>query len=205
MPKTDGYKTRLRIIQAAETLFAEKGFNGTSIDMIARAAGVNKGLIYYHFKNKQDIMISIFKNVISELEDRVIRPSVNSDAVNITESLQKKIRAEIEYLKNRKKIITLLLMEGIKSGGSSDFLFQCAEIVARIEHQHGGKAKAGAKAPDHVPDTHYLLHEFFTRFIPVITFIVMQDKWCEYFNCAKEKALDYFLESFSQTHLKEHL
>ena len=56
MPKTDGYKTRQKILQEAEDLFSEKGFNGTSIDMIAKAAGINKGLIYYHFKNKHDIL-----------------------------------------------------------------------------------------------------------------------------------------------------
>ncbi len=203
MPKTDGYKTRQKILQEAEDLFSEKGFNGTSIDMIAKAAGINKGLIYYHFKNKHDIMLSIFQTVISELEDMVMRPSVSSDSAELTESLQEKIRTEIEYLRNRKKIITLLLMEGIKSGGNSDFLFQCAEIVARIEHQLGGKTKV--KTQDNGQDTHYLLHEFFTGFIPVVTFIAMQDKWCSYFNCTKEEAFEYFIESFTRTHLKEHL
>ena len=203
MPQTDGYKTRLRILQEAEALFAEKGFNGTSIDMIAQAAGINKGLIYYHFKNKRDIMVSIFQNVIAELEDMVIRPAANSDTSESIESLQEKIRMEINYLRDRKKIITLLLMEGIKSDGNSDFLFQCAEIVARIEHQLGGKSKM--KEQGHVQDTHYLLHEFFTGFIPVVTFIIMQDKWCSYFNCTKDEAFDYFIESFSNTHLKDHL
>ena len=71
MPKTDGYKTRAKILVVAENLFAKKGFNGTCIDMIAKAAKVNKGLIYYHFKDKEDIVLSIFQNIINEIGDNV--------------------------------------------------------------------------------------------------------------------------------------
>ncbi len=202
MPKTDGYKTRQRILQESETLFAEKGFNGTSIDVIAKAAGVNKGLIYYHFKNKQDIMMSIFQNIIDELEETVHQTLPDLASIENVDSLQQKIRAEIQYLENRKTILSILLMEAIKADGNSDFLFRCAEIVARIDLKTGDAAMV--PADDQKQDIRYLLHEFFTGFMPVVSFVVMQDKWCRYFNCKKDEAMDYFLESFAKTHLKEH-
>jgi AcrR family transcriptional regulator len=203
MPKTDGYKTRQRILQESETLFAEKGFNGTSIDLIAKAAGVNKGLIYYHFKNKQDIMMSIFQNIITELEESVRQTVPGSVSMDNLDSLQQKIRMEIQYLENRKKILSILLMEALKADGHSDFLFRCAEIVARIELKTGNAAMV--PADNQKQDLRYLLHEFFTGFMPVVAFVVMQDKWCSYFDCKKDKAMDYFLDSFARTHLKEHL
>ena len=56
-------KNRIRII--AETLFAEKGFSATGIDEIARNAGITKSVIYYHYKNKDSILESIFQNFLS--------------------------------------------------------------------------------------------------------------------------------------------
>ena len=50
-----GEERRRSIIKAARPLFAEKGFHGTSIREIARAAGVSEALIYKHFTGKEAI------------------------------------------------------------------------------------------------------------------------------------------------------
>ncbi|MDN5562898.1 MAG: TetR/AcrR family transcriptional regulator [Luteococcus sp.] len=55
-------ETRRRIIQAASELFAEQGYTGTSMDQIAKSAGVSKGTIFYNYKNKADL----FEHLISE-------------------------------------------------------------------------------------------------------------------------------------------
>jgi AcrR family transcriptional regulator len=48
--------TRQAIMQAAVKLFSEKGFEKTSIEELARAAGIGKGTIYSYFQNKTDIL-----------------------------------------------------------------------------------------------------------------------------------------------------
>ncbi|MDY6795488.1 MAG: helix-turn-helix domain-containing protein [Actinomycetota bacterium] len=50
-----GEKRKRSIIKAARPLFAEKGFHGTSVREIAKAAGVSEALIYKHFTGKEDI------------------------------------------------------------------------------------------------------------------------------------------------------
>ncbi|MBZ4670859.1 MAG: TetR-like transcriptional regulator [Oscillospiraceae bacterium] len=45
-----------RILNAAVELFSKKGFDGARVNEIAEAAKVNKALIYYYFKNKEDIL-----------------------------------------------------------------------------------------------------------------------------------------------------
>jgi len=50
---------RQRIMQAATELFAAHGFHGTSVDAIAAALGVTKPFIYYHFKDKAEILTAI--------------------------------------------------------------------------------------------------------------------------------------------------
>ncbi|HKT55961.1 MAG TPA: TetR/AcrR family transcriptional regulator, partial [Microbacterium sp.] len=54
--KVDPVRTRARILDAAEGLFARLGFDGTSTTRIARAAGVPKGLLFYYFPAKPDIL-----------------------------------------------------------------------------------------------------------------------------------------------------
>ena len=49
------------IIKAAESLFAEKGYNGTSMNDIVEASGQSKGAIYNHFKNKEQLFLSLLK------------------------------------------------------------------------------------------------------------------------------------------------
>jgi AcrR family transcriptional regulator len=205
MPKKDGYKTKEKILRVAEQLFAEKGFNGTSIDKIAKTAGVNKGLIYYHFKDKKDIVVSIFKEIINEIDQsvRLSVPETDSEPENL--QLQEKIKAEIEYCRHRQKIISVMMMEALKADGNASFLFQCAEMVIQQEMDGIRKKMQGADPLNPEDRVRYLLHEFFTGFVPIISFVSLQEKWCEYFDCDRDKALDYFIESFTQTHLKGHL
>ena len=48
------------ILEAAMMVFCEKGYNHSSIDDIAKEAGISKGGIYWHFKNKDDLVKSLF-------------------------------------------------------------------------------------------------------------------------------------------------
>jgi AcrR family transcriptional regulator len=50
---------RERIMDAATKLFATQGFHGTSVDSIAGALGVTKPFVYYHFKDKAEILTAI--------------------------------------------------------------------------------------------------------------------------------------------------
>ena len=51
--------TRQQITEAAARLFAERGFDATSIDEIAELADVAKGTFYYHFESKEDVVIEL--------------------------------------------------------------------------------------------------------------------------------------------------
>jgi AcrR family transcriptional regulator len=57
-----GPPARERILEAAERLFAERGFDRTSTARIAAAAGVPHGLIFYHFKTKMDLLLAVVRD-----------------------------------------------------------------------------------------------------------------------------------------------
>jgi len=53
-------RTRERILAAATEVFARRGFHGSRVADIAEQAGIAYGLVYHHFRNKDDILAAIF-------------------------------------------------------------------------------------------------------------------------------------------------
>lgn len=58
---------RERILRAATKVFARKGFYATKVSEVAKAAGVADGTIYLYFKNKDDLLVSLFEDRIDRL------------------------------------------------------------------------------------------------------------------------------------------
>ena len=52
--KEEAQQTRCNLLAAALTVFYHRGVAHTSLDEIAKAAGVTRGALYWHFKNKED-------------------------------------------------------------------------------------------------------------------------------------------------------
>jgi AcrR family transcriptional regulator len=56
-------ETANRILHQAMRIFLEKGYHGTSIDDITRAAKLTKGALYWHFRSKEDLLKRIVGGV----------------------------------------------------------------------------------------------------------------------------------------------
>ncbi|WP_417762480.1 TetR/AcrR family transcriptional regulator [Shewanella sp.] len=65
-------KTRDRIIQASLQLFNEHGERSTTTNHIAAHLGISPGNLYYHFRNKEDIILSIFQQYEQHLESAFV-------------------------------------------------------------------------------------------------------------------------------------
>lgn len=65
--------TRDRIVEEALSLFAQKGYKGTSVKNIADAVGIKDSSLYKHYKSKQEILDTI----IQTIEDRIMEMSQN--------------------------------------------------------------------------------------------------------------------------------
>lgn len=73
--------TKSKILDAADKLFAENGFDGTSIREIAKAAEVNIAAINYHFKNKQTLYWEVSLKSQYWLEENIERLAQQSSSV----------------------------------------------------------------------------------------------------------------------------
>ncbi|MFH1437426.1 MAG: TetR/AcrR family transcriptional regulator [Pseudomonadota bacterium] len=94
MKKSDAKKEkkRQRILSSAVRVFSKKGFYSTSIKEIARAASVADGTIYLYFKNKDDILISIFndrfRKLNAKMDEIADQPLESSEKIRMIINLQ---------------------------------------------------------------------------------------------------------------------
>jgi AcrR family transcriptional regulator len=63
--------TRERILAAAVDLFAEHGFEATSLQQIADVLPVTKAALYYHFRSKDDLLAALVEPIFADLETRL--------------------------------------------------------------------------------------------------------------------------------------
>lgn len=66
--KTDFNEKQIQILRVAEKLFAEKGFDGTSIRDIAKEAKINVAMVSYYFGSKEQLLESIILNRITDIK-----------------------------------------------------------------------------------------------------------------------------------------
>ncbi|MCL7999497.1 TetR/AcrR family transcriptional regulator [Brucella sp. 21LCYQ03] len=70
--RADGRENRLRLIEAAEAIFADEGFD-VPLDAIAKSAGVSRMTFYRHFQDREALCFAIFERNIVKLEDMATR------------------------------------------------------------------------------------------------------------------------------------
>jgi len=80
-------KSRNLIITKAMEVFAEHGYYKSSIEMIAKAAGISKGLIYNYFKSKDELLESVFMDGFSYFDEIVKLDQAEISAYNKLEKI----------------------------------------------------------------------------------------------------------------------
>lgn len=105
------------IAQAAIDVFLEKGYDGASMDLIAKRAGISKGGIYHHFANKDEILYAA--NMMFSEQNRIIsiRAKEHPDAA---EGLKLYIREYITYWLTRKKALAFVFLTFTKAIQSAE-------------------------------------------------------------------------------------
>ena len=92
-----GEKSRRELTEIAIDCFSRFGYQGTSVDRIAKAAGVTKGAIYYHFRDKEDLLTAAVADRVQEFERRVQRSCEGLDAPS---ALRRIARVCVEHAKS---------------------------------------------------------------------------------------------------------
>ena len=115
----DAEEAREAILNAAEAVFAEHGFDGARIDAIAASAGYNKSLIFQYFDDKLGLYTEVNKRIdrdMSKLETRILTPlladeTIASNAHRFRTFLETAIGALFDYLLEHPHLIRIILWE----------------------------------------------------------------------------------------------
>lgn len=187
---------RERILKTAVKIFAEKSYEGSRIDEIAREANVPKSLIYYHFKSKEDIFRVLVDDFISEYLGLI------SDTAE--ESHQEKAAVLPNRMKNRyyefgqknEDLVRVILIDSLKKTQEKPVLFQLVDAMT-------------AKEAELKKDTDYdvqerRIAEFFTSFIPNYAYICFADSWTQYFGLDRKRFDQLYLKVYEETHGAYH-
>jgi len=92
--------------------FARHGYQATSIDRIAKAAGLTKGALYYHFKDKEELLFAAVKKRVGQFERRVVTDTANDDAPAALRHLAR-ICFEHATKSNHRRLIVTLMIEAL--------------------------------------------------------------------------------------------
>jgi len=67
--------TRRSLLDSARALFATAGFQATLTEEIVRNAGLTRGALYHHFRDKEDLFLAVFEEVAGEVEQSLVHRS----------------------------------------------------------------------------------------------------------------------------------
>lgn len=99
-------EARKRLLEAAERLFAEKGYAATRVHEITEAAGVNKALLYYYFEDKRAVYVALVEEGIAAL-DAMMRETLGA-AGSYTERLRGFIRGHELLIAKRPNLLRMI-------------------------------------------------------------------------------------------------
>ncbi|HMC83468.1 MAG TPA: helix-turn-helix domain-containing protein, partial [Candidatus Polarisedimenticolia bacterium] len=106
--------TREALLDAATELFARRGFDGASVELIARKAGVNKAMINYHFRGKKGLYDAILAATFAPAGERLkeIRGSSREADVRLREFID----LFVETVAGRPHLPAMILREVLAGG-----------------------------------------------------------------------------------------
>ena len=120
---------RAAIVAAALDEFVARGFTATRLDDVAKAAGVAKGTIYLHFKDKEALFEELVRTAIVPVVARITTPPPAIGSIR--DALEMFANTFIEEVANTRRadIIRLIVAEGPRFPAVADFYYR--EVVSR--------------------------------------------------------------------------
>jgi AcrR family transcriptional regulator len=107
----DADRSRRLILAAARSEFAENGLTGTRLDSVAQAAGVDKRLIYYYFKSKENLFLEVLIDAMKHIRSEETKLKLLE--LEPVEAVRTLIRFSWEYYLANPEFIRLINTENL--------------------------------------------------------------------------------------------
>ncbi|MCW8922550.1 MAG: TetR family transcriptional regulator [Gammaproteobacteria bacterium] len=127
--REEAQRTRQQIIDAARTTFNQHGVARSSLAQIASAAGLTRGAVYWHFKNKAELFLSMREDVfvpMIERMDTTLFSNSYSDPLDAIEAALKDFFLVLDECPNLRQVLEIMVLR-------CEQVDEFAEIQAEIE------------------------------------------------------------------------
>jgi len=186
-----------QLIAEAEKIFAEKGFHATTIRDIAKATGSNVALIYYYFKDKEDLYLQILDETFRKMTGH-IQKSLR-DGADEEERLRLVIKAYISFMGTQPHIPRIMAREMAEGGQyvaiiMERYVFRNFSMMQGILSEGAGKGVFREVDPELTPFCMMGMMGFFFFASPMIKRILKRSDYdSEFLERMRSTVTDVFL------------
>jgi TetR/AcrR family transcriptional regulator len=102
-------RTRAAVLDAAEDLFAERGFDATRLEEVAERVGIRRASIVYHFRDKRELYEAVLGRVLGELRERI--EAALASGTPLASRIEAAVSAWVDFVGRRPTLARILLRE----------------------------------------------------------------------------------------------
>jgi AcrR family transcriptional regulator len=136
-------QTRERLLQAAERVFAERGYHAASVDEVAEQAGFSTGALYSNFEGKEDLFLTLFDRHITRQSAEIA--ALIEDLPSVDERARIGAEHWVEFLDREAKTVMLFIEFWSFAVRNPDVRSRFAERYGRIREVMTGLIARGAQ------------------------------------------------------------
>jgi AcrR family transcriptional regulator len=126
-----GTERREQLIEVSRRLFAEKGFEGTSVEEIAARAEVSKPVVYEHFGGKEGLYAVVVDREVGYLLAQI--ETALADAVRSRELVEQAALALLDYVEKHTDGFRILVRDSSVASSSGSFASLLSDIASQVE------------------------------------------------------------------------
>lgn len=127
-------KTKRKIFETSMKLFAEKGYDATSVEEITATVGVAKGTLYYHFSSKEEIFNFLIEEGVKLLQNSIDIKIAKLD--NYIDKIKAIILIQIKIVNKYEDFMTILLRQfygkDVRNQMCQKYIFEYIDKIEKI-------------------------------------------------------------------------
>lgn len=127
--KEEAQRTRQQIIDAARTVFHKYGVANSSLEQVASAAGLTRGAVYWHFKDKAELFFAIREDVFTPMSQRMEAILFSDDYADPLDAIEASLKAFFQFLADSPTLRQVLEIMMLRCEQVNEY----AEIQAEVE------------------------------------------------------------------------
>ncbi|WP_168582222.1 TetR family transcriptional regulator [Gephyromycinifex aptenodytis] len=144
-----GKQRREQLLGVSRRLFADKGYEGTTVEEIAAKAGVSKPVVYEHFGGKEGMYAVVVDREIQALLDAIT--GALSERIHARLLLEQAALALLDYIETSPEGFRILVRDSPTGQSTGSFASLISDVASQVEHLLGAEFKIRGLDPKTAP------------------------------------------------------